>query len=68
VFLRRHTKVSEVLRRNKQFIIAKNVEVGEEDLTTINTSLFLSQQHMEQLDDGTDSRNENFLGNFNRGS
>jgi len=49
-------------------IIAKNVEVGEEDLTTINTSLFLSQQHMEQLDDGTDSRNENFLGNFNRGS
>ena len=42
--------------------MANNLEVREEDHITLNISFFQPKQHTEQLDDGTDSSNGDFLG------
>ena len=42
--------------------MASNLEVGEEELITLNASFFQPQQHTEQLDDGTNSSDGDFLG------
>ena len=42
--------------------MANNLEVGEQELVTLDTSFFQSQQHTEQFDEGTNSGNGDSLG------
>ena len=42
--------------------MANNLEVAEQELATLDTSFFQSQQHTEQLDEGTNSGNGDSLG------
>ena len=41
--------------------MANNLDVGEEELITLHATFFQPQQHTEQLDDGTNSSNRDFL-------